>query len=188
MGAWGNTVSISSIYQSLRTHSPAPPWLPFVWHKFRITKHSFTAWLIMKERLLTKDRMYNFHMNVDQTCLLCGAANETHQNLFCECSFTRSLLIASPLSISSVWHDIRNGHIINGSADLLRTNITYLYVPAAFYHVWAERNFRLYHPGQFSSANTLIWRIKEDMRNRLLTCTAFTKAACQDTSLISFIY
>lgn len=184
----GNQVSISSIYDSLRNHNTGPAWLPFVWGKFKIPKYSFTAWLIMKERLLTKDRMQVFNMNISRVCLLCGVASETHQHLFCDCSFSRTLLNASPLQISTVWADMCAGRFTNSYADENRLNITYLFVGVAYYNIWEERNFRMHNQGHYNSCDSLIKRTKETVRSKLFTCAAFTKAVREDATLISFIY
>lgn len=180
-------VSISVIYNSLKAHCSPPLWLSFVRSKFKVAKFAFTAWLILKERLLTKDRMQNFHMHISQLCLLCGAANETHQHLFCDCSFMRSVLNACPMTVSNTWSDLCTGQMLTGNADLIRTHIAYLYISAAFYYVWMERNYRMHNPGQFSQSSIIIRRIKESMRNRLFSCNAFITAARLDITLHSFL-
>lgn len=181
-------VSTSSIYNSFIDHRPCPPWLPFVWSRFRIAKHSFTAWLIMKERLLTKDRMHAFHLNVNHLCLLCGVSNEDHQHLFSTCIYSRNILNACPLAVSTSWSDMCDGRFFTTVTDSMRTNIGYLFVAAAFYNIWHERNFRMHNSGQFNQPNIIIRRIQEDVRGLLSKNDAFNKAARQDVSLLSFIY
>ena len=152
-------VTLSTIYHSIAPHSSSPAWLPFVWSKFRIAKHSLTAWLIMKGRLFTKDRMSNFHLNVDPTCILCGSEFETHQHLFCDYNFSRDVLNASPGTVSMDWGDMCEGRMLTSNVDDCRTNIMYLYVAAAFYYIWKERNIRIHNPGQYNSSTYLISQV-----------------------------
>lgn len=181
-------VTISSIYNSLVDHRVGSPWLPLVWNRFRIAKHSFTVWLIMKERLLTKDRMQSFLLNADQTCLLCGISNEDHQHLFSTCSFSRAILNASPMQVTNSWTNMCSGRFFTSTSDGTRTNIAYLFVAAAFYNIWAERSFRMHNTGKSNRCGNIIRKIQEDVRGRLSTCDSFLKAARQDISLCSFIY
>ena len=182
----GPKATLSMIYHSLVPHRSSPAWLPFVWNKFRIAKHSFNAWLIMKGRLLTKDRMTDFHLTVDPTCMLCGREFETHQHLFCDCNFSRDILNESPGVISSDWRDMCEGRMTTSTLDVCRTNIVYLYVAAAFYYIWKERNFRMHNHGQYNPANYLICQVKEEVRHKLSTST--TKALRNDATLLYFLY
>lgn len=183
-----NKVSLSAIYNSLQDHIIPPPWLSFVWNKFKVSKFAFTTWLVMKERLLTKDRIQSFQMNVNLDCLLCGIDCESHQHLFCACSYTRTILRACPLAVSSSWLDICAGRPLTSVADPVRTHIAYLYISATFYHVWTERNSRMHSPGHLSQPTLIIQRIQDTMRNRLFSCETFTKAARLDSALHSFIF
>lgn len=48
-----------------------------MWYSISISKCSFIIWLALKDRLLTKDRMTWFGINVDPECVLCKVDNET---------------------------------------------------------------------------------------------------------------
>ena len=65
-------LQIGDIYDDIRVHPPQPAWLQFVWCCFSVPRWAFTTWLIIQEKLLTKDRMLLFHMQTDQLCTLCG--------------------------------------------------------------------------------------------------------------------
>ena len=181
-------ISTSSIYSSLLDHRVGPPWLPFVWCKFRIPKFAFTAWLILKERLLTKDRMQAFTMNVNLQCLLCGVSNEDHEHLFSTCSFSRNIFNDCPLAVSAAWNDMLSGRFFTTVMDSTRTNIGYLFLAAAFYYIWQEKNFRMHNLGKFNSAIHIVRKIQEDVRGYLCNCVSFRKAVKNDITLLSFIY
>lgn len=80
-------VQHSSIWCSIRDRGPPSPWYGIVWNQCALPKCSFTLWLALKNRLLTKDRMLAFGMNVDPVCLLCNTDNESVQHLFSNCPF-----------------------------------------------------------------------------------------------------
>lgn len=181
-------VKISTIYADLSTHNAKPPWFSFVWHNFNPPRYAFYAWLIIKERLLTKDRMISFHMNTDAKCLLCQLFDESHEHLFCYCPFVRIILDACPVPVSHIWADYFNGNCLLSQVDPTRRKVAYLYISASFYHLWAERNLRLHNPGNYSPASMIIKLIKENVRSKLFSCISFQAKLRTDVSLLSCIY
>ena len=169
-------------------HQPSPPWLSFAWHDFQIPKFGFTSWLILQERLLTKDRMSGFGMLVDLRCVLCMNQNESHSHLFCDCVFSRNILSACPVAVGNLWSNFCAGHFLLQHTDQIRTNICHLFISAGFHHIWAERNFRIHNPGQYNSSNCLIRMIKEEVRSKMSTCKSFQAMTLSDPSLISILY
>lgn len=127
-------------------------------------------------------------MNINVTCLLCGVDVENHSHLFCDCSYSRMVLNACPVTLCTDWNDMCSGNFFIHGLDVVRTNIVYLFIAAAFYHIWTERNFRMHNPGKYNSSTLLTRRVFEDVRNRLSSCNLFSQAVRQDRSLLSFIY
>lgn len=56
-GAGSKKLSISDIWHTIRPTSNSQPWERVVWHTFSVPKYSFLLWLVIKQRLLTRDRM-----------------------------------------------------------------------------------------------------------------------------------
>ena len=68
-------------------------WSRQVWCKLNIPKHAFIWWLVMWNRLRTKDRLLT-HMNIsDGLCLFCMDKKETTKHLYFECSFSAKCLV-----------------------------------------------------------------------------------------------
>ena len=132
----------------------------------------------MSERLFTKDRMQSFHMHVNQDCLLCGSAIESHQLLFCDCNYSRTVLRACPLNVTLSWLEMGSGRLLTSTSDHVRTNIAYLYISVAFYNIWKESNYRMHSPGLFTQPPIIVRRIQETVRNRLFSCEAFSCGHC----------
>ncbi|XP_074271342.1 uncharacterized protein LOC141595277 [Silene latifolia] len=57
------------------------PWYTIVWNRFNVNKHSFIAWLIKHERLLTLDRLFKMGIVTQLSCYLCGEDTENHEHL-----------------------------------------------------------------------------------------------------------
>lgn len=49
--------SVSKFFRTLNPDPPAIPWHKVVWFKKRIPRHSFITWLVMRDRMVTRDRL-----------------------------------------------------------------------------------------------------------------------------------
>ncbi|XP_074288985.1 uncharacterized protein LOC141614130 [Silene latifolia] len=63
------------------------PWYTIMWNRFNVNKHSFIAWLIKQERLLTMDRLLKMGIVTQTNCYLCGEDTEDHEHLFVKCRY-----------------------------------------------------------------------------------------------------
>ena len=50
-------------------------------------RYSFISWLVVLNRLPTKDRMLRWRVNLDSCCLLCEEELESRDHLFGECPY-----------------------------------------------------------------------------------------------------
>ena len=64
------------------THEEPVKWSKFVWERISMPKHRFIAWLVMLEKLRTKDNLKNIGLNVESSCFLCGSKEESIRHLF----------------------------------------------------------------------------------------------------------
>lgn len=64
-----------------RGNNIAPLWTKLLCNQFSVQKNYVTSWLAILERLLTRDRMTSFRMNVGLGCLMCSDANESHEHV-----------------------------------------------------------------------------------------------------------
>lgn len=104
---WMHTPSgiytISSSYNWLRGENELFRCAEIAWNKFNIPRHSFTTWLVLHKRLMTKERVSRFIQGIDSMCVLCGVEVETVQHLYFECEWSRGLLqeLMTWLNVSS---------------------------------------------------------------------------------------
>lgn len=70
-----------------------------VQYKHSIPRWSIIQWMALLGRLATKDRLHKWGGLTSDQCVLCFAAEETHDHLFFQCPFSTQL-----------WRSIQRGH------------------------------------------------------------------------------
>lgn len=183
-----DSVNTSQIWDTIRRRNPPPPWLNIVWNSFSIPKCSFTLWLVLKGRLLTKDRMRNFRMNTDLRCLLCSDAIESHEHLFGSCRYITEILNRSSFSFSGVWSCYRTGLVLLNRPTGIRRLVGLLFFAITIFMVWKERNARLHNSLHHNPASITCTMIKRMLREKLHTCKKFKASLLRDPNLVLDIY
>ncbi|XP_017228604.1 uncharacterized protein LOC108203911 [Daucus carota subsp. sativus] len=187
-GSHYNKMKLSILWDSLRPSRVKPGWYGLVWCKFMVPKSAFHMWLVVQERLLTKDRMLNFRMQVTDLCVLCSAEPESHAHLFTNCWYTRSVLASWPHNITNSWTDLQSGDVCSAQLSTVKKEMTFLFISIVCHSVWRERNARIHNSATPCSAATLIEGIKRDVRNKFATCDLFRLCVTQDFSLSAYLY
>ncbi|XP_074296977.1 uncharacterized protein LOC141627646 [Silene latifolia] len=101
----------------------------------------FIGWLIAREALKLKDKLYALGNSTDATCLLCGMEDESHSHLFLKCEYNMRILndiaglchVVFPDSNLFIW-------IEGWQASSLQKNAMMCVVLATLYHIWMQRN------------------------------------------------
>ena len=151
------TFSSKSTWQALRVRRPKVPWHALVWFSEAIPKTGIILWLAIRGRLGTKDRL---HTGISPYCLLCDACFESHDHLFFNCTFSKTiweeLLAICGLHYSSEsWEDrIALMAVLTKGKGLLST-IRKLSLAVSIYFIWQERNIRLHDQITRSSSSVL---------------------------------
>ncbi|KAG5521374.1 hypothetical protein RHGRI_033815 [Rhododendron griersonianum] len=88
-------------------------------------------------------------MNVDETCPLCSQANVSHQHLFFDCPFSRSvwLKVWGKLSSAVGLLQLLDGvewFTLNVNKDDFQGRATKGSLAATGYAMWRERNYRVF--------------------------------------------
>ncbi|KAJ9552677.1 hypothetical protein OSB04_016722 [Centaurea solstitialis] len=149
--ATGGLFSVQRVYQAYVGTLPTVNWANSVWFSGHIPKHSFCLWLACLHRLPTQDRIMEWkHDPPDYLCSLCGLQRDSHNHLFFECTFSRQIWLQVMAKIN--WVDFPCSW--NAIVDALSTPdtrpkllIQKLTLAATVYHVWCERNRRLFDAG-----------------------------------------
>jgi hypothetical protein len=91
--SWGNSIfSTSRAYKILAAGDIAHPVFHWIWKSKCQMKHKVFFWLLLKDRLSTRDLLRRKDMNLDSyTCDLCTLQRpETSAHLFLHCNFAKA--------------------------------------------------------------------------------------------------
>lgn len=91
---WNNVkYSTSKVYQALLNKPKAPAPFQWIWKSPCLPKHKFFFWLMIQDRLNTKDLMERKKFYVESnTCVLCDSGEkETMKHLFFDCIFSQNM-------------------------------------------------------------------------------------------------
>lgn len=160
-----------SAWDAIRPIGQKKPWCSIVWFDRNVPKWAFIVWLACLKRLATKDRLRDWGMTVPISCVLCNQRDESHAHLFFSCSFS-----------SVVWSDVLKRNQIQrcpgdwdfeiGWASLhwqgtgFSSTICKLALAATLYHLWRERNSRIFTQKLCSTADVTS-AIIADVRGRV---------------------
>ncbi|XP_021985147.1 uncharacterized protein LOC110881085 [Helianthus annuus] len=152
----GKLVPFSSkeVWNVVRIRDEPKPWAKVVWSSFNIPKHSFMCCLIFKNKLWTQDRIMRWNHTVTGSmnlmcCLLCYSGLETHDHLFFECPYSKSVWhkVRKKVNMESVtesWGDISNWLISRAKSKSAMSVASRLVVAAAAYAIWSECNSKFF--------------------------------------------
>ena len=182
-----DAVNMSVIWDSLRRRGNPGGWQPLLWHKFHIPACSFIFWLACRDRLLTKDRMDFFQMNVDLRCVLCHSSNEDSAHLFTSCPYSYLIMKACPFDPIINWQLWMRGDFFSEHRTQFQQNVAYLYITVAIYLIWKERNYRIHNRGAMSVTQLGII-VKRMVREKLYSCSDFRRHLDRDPTISHILY
>ncbi|CAN1319426.1 hypothetical protein LINPERPRIM_LOCUS31216 [Linum perenne] len=111
---------LKDVWDTIRKKSHKVPWFHLVWKGLRIPKHSLQVWLIIKNRLATRESMVSWGFPVNVSCLLCDAGIDSRDHLFMDCNFTCAVMEAFLPDFSRATWD---RHFSQAVAELNGTNL-----------------------------------------------------------------
>lgn len=137
----------SRTWASLHPSPPSVPWYKSVWFKDRIPKQAFIVWVLMWNRLSTRDKLISWGISVPPDCVLCGTLHETSYHLFFECAYSLEVWnsffhhpsLSPPVSYTAALDWLRSC----SSNPKLKT-ICHLLYQSTIYTLWRERNSRMH--------------------------------------------
>ncbi|XP_018462974.2 uncharacterized protein LOC108834110 [Raphanus sativus] len=168
----GQGTGVFSTSETWRVLHPSPVevfWHKAIWFNGRIPKHAFISWIAARNRMVTRDRLISWGLQVPSSCVLCSGSIESRQHLFFNCSFSSrvwnyfmsKMNLAPPHDFEAVlrW-------LVNPAKDKNLTLVVRLVFQAVLYLIWKERNRRI-HSVEKKSTSTLIAEIQQTIKLRL---------------------
>ncbi|GKA61771.1 hypothetical protein Tco_0761290 [Tanacetum coccineum] len=169
--------SVSAVWNCIRPRAALVDWYNVVWFANCIPRHAFHMWLVAKRRLKTQDRLRHWDVNgntMSVHCPLCDGQPDSHEHLFFECVFSKhvwdamKVLAGLPNVIGSI-SVIVDVLIPIVQRRTIPSVVAKLVVAACSYHIWEERNVRLF-TNQKRTHVQVTDKIKSCIRLKLLSC------------------
>ncbi|XP_071740667.1 uncharacterized protein [Rutidosis leptorrhynchoides] len=161
----------SQVWEDMRSVHQLVHWHQVIWFPQANPKHAFILWLIKLDRLTTQDKLAKWYPNLTFKCELCGNCEDSVKHLFFECNFSRMVWteLKKNLLFKGLPGDIQG--IINTLARYPFRNqiwdvINRITVAAVAYHVWQERNNRIFK-GKRRNANEVLMIVEDGIRMKL---------------------
>ncbi|XP_024981022.1 uncharacterized protein LOC112517884 [Cynara cardunculus var. scolymus] len=144
-----------------------------VWFSQSIPRHAFILWVALKKRLKTHDKLRFWEAHADLSCAFCQNGPDSHSHLFFECPFPNlvwnGLKVKLNLNgIPDIWADIIGMFQQVTKGKTLWSIIRRLVLAATVYHLWQERNNRIFKSKRRSHI-AVGKTITDDVRSRLLS-------------------
>lgn len=144
-------------------------WFAAVWSSRSIPRQSFHAWLVVLNRIPTRDRLISWGLQVPPLCLLCNIKDESRDHLYWECDYAYDLwrIVAGRCRFipDRDWEDSLE-QMVSLPPPAATRSLILLGWQATMYWIWNERNARL-HANQFRSIDALFSIIDHQVRNKL---------------------
>ncbi|XP_021733008.1 uncharacterized protein LOC110699800 [Chenopodium quinoa] len=164
-GGWdgfiqGNKLKIKKLYADIRPQVPKVPWKRVTCHNLATPKSIFILWLALWNRLVTKDRLLQWHISCDPRCFLCLNGNESVQHLFFDCEFSRKVW-SKVLGILHVSKHVQQfSDEVNWMKKIckssrLKNKVIQVAFTETVYGIWIQRNAVLF-TGCWKSVDALV--------------------------------
>lgn len=157
------------LYDYLCALKPDVVWYDAVWISRAIPRHSFHTWLVIQDRLPTRDRLLKWGLQVEGRCLLCNSNPESRDHLFFSCNYSYDLwaMVARRLQLVPSRHwPITIQQLIALPPPASQRILTRLAWQATLYWLWTERNTRL-HTQMFRSVDQIFKLLDRQLKNKL---------------------
>lgn len=143
----------------------------YVWNPMNIPKHAFINWLVMHQRIQTKDRLSRFVELDNLNCVLCDQMLESCGHLFFECVWAQQVLagIMQWLGVGTWPTDSkrwRRWTLFAFRKWRVKQKVIMACVASVVYKIWIERNQRVYAQTQ-RHWKKLVDNIKDESKIRI---------------------
>ncbi|OMO78705.1 reverse transcriptase [Corchorus capsularis] len=175
-GDWSQSTyiyKISLIYNQLRHRQPHVSWHRLLWFSYNYPRHSLITWMVILDRLPTKDRLRQWNLQLDSMdCVLCGQHTDCRDHIFFTCDYSKKVWM-KVLAACRLHRTVGNWHYefqwalskLKGKS--LLSLILKLAWNAFCYVIWRERNRRLFQR-QMQTVEQSFQCIVDAIRIRLL--------------------
>lgn len=161
------TFSIKKMYLMMRGDFPKVQWRKMVCNNYGSPKGIFIFRLAAHGRLPTKDRLMNWGIVDNQICPLCASQTESISHLFFQCEVSaqvwNSLLQWQQIARKNMsWPEEQKWAEIHANGRSLGAELYRMTLAACVYHLWIERNQRVYQ-AKHTDHRSIVRRIIQEV-------------------------
>lgn len=171
---WPHTASgifsIASAWDLIRPRRNGNNIHRLLWHSMHIPRHSFVLWLASRRRLSTMDKIY---IELDnRICKLCNQEAESHDHLFFQCRFSSQVWSTITMHDQNLWPPLPWSQLLEWASNEFRSSklishkIGPLILAATVYHIWQERNRRVFN-NSARSVQTISLELFRQVRDKI---------------------
>ncbi|XP_071729047.1 uncharacterized protein [Rutidosis leptorrhynchoides] len=142
----------------LRDNIPCVFWHKVVWFSHFNPKHAFILWLALHNKLTTQDKIVKWYPHKHFSCVFCSQQVDSHEHLFFKCDYSHKVwvIIKKKLLFKGIGYDLQSIILNIAKYPSLKNKwnvVSRLLIAAVVYHIWLERNRRVFgSPGRSSDA------------------------------------
>ena len=149
LGSPDGVFSAASAREVVREPCGKVDWGSVVWFRRHIPKHAFHVWVAVLDRMPTRDRLTRWGLSIDTLCTFCRQGAEERDHLFLRCCVVRRIWRQIMRKVRGPYwllgcEDIIQWLRIKCGSNSLQSFVIKLGFGAAVYHIWMERNKRLF--------------------------------------------
>ncbi|XP_074278145.1 uncharacterized protein LOC141601743 [Silene latifolia] len=162
--------TIRSGYDWIRYKEHKVGWAKLLWKSWAIPKHKFLSWLILRNAINVKAKLYKHGVCQDEICYLCNTGQETIEHVFQSCEYA-SLVMVGVCDSLHIPIPTVNGIIWIGRRQWssLKKRICLAAVMAVYYAVWQPLN-QARMDGILLTPSVLVQQIQQILKSRMLSC------------------
>ncbi|XP_074364603.1 uncharacterized protein LOC141705609 [Apium graveolens] len=163
--------SVSQVWNDLRLSRDKVLWWSLIWFPKSIPKHSFMLWLAIRKRLLTQDRLQSWQIQNRAVCSFCERMPDSVDHLFFECVFCKIILEDFQsrgylLEYQGDWNNFIQMASAQWVGKSIHVLINKLTLAALIFHIWLERNRRLFQSKK-KQRGQIISDVEDEIRKKL---------------------
>lgn len=171
----GNLVEFSTkqAWDVFRLHNVEVIWNKIVWFSQCNPRFAFVLWMAIKWRLQTQDRLMKWNSNQNMKCPLCDLVNDSHNHLFFECDFSKTIWDSlmeklEERNMPIIWENIIEYFINSPCNNSIGSVMRRVTLATTVYYIWKERNSRLFR-GEMQTQEVVLKNIEENIKLQMLS-------------------
>ena len=95
--------STKVVYDTISQTGSKVEWHKVVWFSQCNPRMAFILWMALRGKLQTQDRIMRWNNDPDMKCSLCKKVHDSHNHLFFECDFSKSIWCGLKQKMGNVW-------------------------------------------------------------------------------------